>query len=97
MKGEWQTSAMKLPTGILDVIDSGAKAIAFFLAGVDVVELDVVVETFLAEGHGFVDLHRFRELSVWLQVPGLVSGVLQDDVGLAVLVVTKTNLKWKGD
>ena len=64
MKSEWQTSTMKLPTGILDIIDSGAKAIAFFLAGVDVVELDVVVETFLAEGHGFVDLHRFRELSV---------------------------------
>ena len=92
MRGEPLASATKLKAVILDVIDAGAEAVALFLARVDVIELDVVVEPFFAEGHRLVDLHGFRELSVRLQVPGLVGGVLQDDIGLAVLVVTKTNL-----
>ena len=61
--------------------------------GIDIVELNVVIESFFSERHRFVDLHRFRELSVRLQVTSLVGRVLEDDVSLAVLVVTKANLK----
>ena len=61
--------------------------------GIDIVELNVVIESFFSERHRFVDLHRFRELSVRLQVTSLVGRVLEDHVSLAVLVVTKANLK----
>ena len=80
---------------VLDVVDVSAKSVAFLFARVDVVKLDVVVEAFLSERDGVVDLDRFRELSVGLQVASLVGRVLQDDVGLAVLVVSETNLKKK--
>ena len=80
---------------VLNVVDVGSKSVAFLFARVDVVKLDVVVEAFLAERDGVVDLDRFRELSVGLQVASLVGRVLQDDVGLAILVVSETDLKKK--
>ena len=57
--------------GSLNVVDAVAKseAVSLLFAGVDVVELDVVVEALLAEGDGVVDLHRFWELSVRFEVP----------------------------
>ena len=80
---------------VLDVVDVGSKSVAFLFARVDVVKLDVIVEAFFSERDGVVDLDRFRELSVGLQVASLVGRVLQDDVGLAVLVVSETDLKKK--
>ena len=78
---------------LLDIVDSLSKAVPFLFAGLDVVELNVIVVTFLAECNGLVDLHGLGELAVRLQISSLVGGVLQDNVGLAILIVTKTNLK----
>merc|ERR1719226_250128 len=63
-----------------DVVD--AADVVLLLAGVHVVELDLVVDALLAERHRLVDLDRLGELAVRLEVPGLVGGVLQDDVRL---------------
>ena len=78
---------------LLDVVDAtGAEAIIFLFTRVDIVELNVVIEAFLAEGHGIVDLDSFWKLAIRFQVPRLVGGIFQDDVSFAVLVVAKPNL-----
>ena len=51
---------------------------------VDIIELDVIV-SLSSELDGLVDLDRLRELAIGLQIPGLVSRVLQDNVSLGVL------------
>ena len=80
---------------LLDIVDSLSKTIPFLFAGFDVVELNVVVVALFAECNGFVDLNGLGELAVRLQISSLVGGVLQDNVGLAVLIVTQTNLENK--
>merc|ERR1719351_378898 len=75
-------------------LTSSGPAIGLTLFGAvslsDVVDAaDVVL--LLAERHRLVELDRLRELSVRLEVPGLVGGVLQDDVGLGVLVVPEAH------
>merc|ERR1719180_645891 len=57
---------------------------------VDIVELNVIV-SFSTKLDGLVDLDRLGELAVGLQVPRLVCRVLQDHVGLSVLVVPEAN------
>jgi hypothetical protein len=78
---------------LLNIVDSLPKAVPFLFAGFDIVELNVVVVTLLAECNSFVDLHGLGELAVRLQISSLVGGVLQDNVGLAILIVTQTNLE----
>src|SRR4051812_30158491 len=53
------------------------------------VELDVVLETLVAVGVGFVDLGVLGQLAVGLETSGLIGGVLHDNVALLVLIVTK--------
>lgn len=78
----------------LDVIDTettGVGDVSLFLGGADVVELNLVVVSFFAESDCLVDLDVLRELAVRLQIPGLVGRVLENDVGLGVLVVSQTD------
>jgi len=78
----------------LDVVDTettGVGDVSLFLGGADVVELDLIVVALLAESHGLVDLDVLGELAVGLQIPGLVRRVLENDVGLGVLVVSQTD------
>ena len=77
----------------LDVVDALAETVSLFLARVDIVELNVVIESFFAECHRLVDLDGVGELSVGFEVAGLVGGVLENDVGFAILVVSKTDLQ----
>jgi hypothetical protein len=51
----------------------GGIVIAAAVRTVHVVELDVVVQIAADEIHGFVDLHRFGEFAVGLEVSRLIS------------------------
>lgn len=60
-----------------------------FFALAVLVELDVVLEAFVAVGIGLVDLGVFGQLAVGLERTGLVGGVLHDHIALLVLVLTE--------
>lgn len=63
--------------------------VLLFFAIAVLVELDVVLETFVTIGVGFVDLGVLGQLAVGLQTSSLVGGVFHDDVALFVLVFTQ--------
>ena len=65
--------------------------IAAAVIRVDIVKLDIIVKVSANKVHCVSDLDRLWELSVRLEVPGLVSAVLQDDVSLGVLIVPEAN------
>lgn len=68
-----------------DVIDAVSTNVVFFLRGVDFIELNVIVDAFLAECHGFINLDSFGELAIRLQVSCFVGRVLEDDISPRVL------------
>merc|ERR1719220_2537961 len=63
----------------------------FFVRGLDIVELNVVVNAFFTERNGLVDLDSFWELTVRLQVSRLVSRVLENDVSSGIVIVSKAD------
>merc|ERR1711997_227427 len=58
---------------------------------VNIVELNVIVEVASDKVHSFIDLDRFREFAIGLQVARFVSRVLEDNISLRILIVTKAN------
>lgn len=54
-------------------------------------ELDSIIITIVSEGIGLVDLGGVGKLAVRLEVSGLLRGVLDDDISLLVLEVSKRN------
>lgn len=72
--------------GGLDLVDIDVLLILAFTV---LVELDVVLETFVAIGVGLVDLGALWELAVGFQATSLIGVVLEDDISLLVLVVSQ--------
>ena len=68
---------------VLDAINV-VSVVTATVVRVDIIELNVIV-SLSSELDGLVDLDRLRELAIGLQIPGLVSRVLQDNVSLGVL------------
>lgn len=73
--------------GDLEVVN--IDLLVFFVTLTVLIELDVVLESFLAVGVGLVDLGVLRQLAVGLETSGLIGGVLHDNVALFVLVFTQ--------
>jgi len=73
----------------LDSVDVGDVVVV--VTGCHLLEVDAVVHLFVSEGDGLVDLDGLRELAVRLEVTRLVRRVLENDVGLGVLVVPQAN------
>lgn len=69
----------------------GINWVHFVVRTAVVVELDLIVHITLDERHCVVYSHRLRELTVRLQISGLVWCVFEDDIGLCVLVVSQPN------
>jgi hypothetical protein len=77
---EWRGSLNVVNVDLLLVVVDGV------LIGIGVAELEVGLAVLaLAEGVGLVDLCVLGQLAVGLEGTGLVGGVLEDDVALAVL------------
>jgi len=73
----------------LDSVNVGD--VIVIVTGRHLLEVDTVVHLFVSEGDGLVDLDGLRELAVRLEVTRLVRRVLENDVGLGVLVVPQAN------
>jgi len=73
----------------LDSVDVGDVIVV--VTGCHLLEVDAVVHLFVSEGDGLVDLDGLGELAVRLEVARLVRRVLENDVGLGVLVVPQAN------
>ena len=58
---------------------------------VDIIKLDVIVEVASDEVDSISDLDGLWELPIGLEVPGLISAVLQDDISLGILIVPQTD------
>lgn len=56
-----------------------------------IAELNILIEAILDECDCLVDANRFRKLAVRLQISSFVWCVLQNDIGLRVLIVTQAD------
>lgn len=52
---------------------------------VNIIELNVVIQVASNKVHGVRDLDGLGKLSVRLQIPGLVCGIFENNVGLRIL------------
>ena len=58
---------------------------------VNIIKLDVIVEVASDKVDSVSDLDGLWKLAVGLEVPGLISAVLQDDISLGILIVPQTD------